>query len=137
MTSTIDSFVTFLHDELSGVVPVVFQRVDPQNPAAGRLEVNALNVRVLGFYVNGGLADVFVSLDLLADNDRRLWEWIEAVSAVLKPLVAPEYDYTAQTPTRTGKNIYWDDDAIDFEVVGSSASLTQANCTLNVHRVKR
>ena len=136
----LDSFVTYLSTELSGVLPVSYLQALPGTPDSERLVLNRLNVRVLApSRTMGHLEEALLSLDIVGQDERQVLGWVASVQNLLRSrLYAPEYQYEpdSSNPVATGVNVYWDMGDVDFEVAGSSPSLVQMTCTLPIRHVR-
>ena len=150
MLSAVDSFVTHLSTALGSplVLPVVFLRQDATNPQSGRLQMNTLNVRILTADRTGSMESIFVSLDILGNDERQAWGWAEATQLALASLMIPEYDYATSPATPLGLNrqVSWTDDDLAFRVVSfttrgvntaASAHLIHLNLTMDLSHAWR
>ena len=136
----LDSFVTYLSTELSGVLPVSYLQALPGTPDSERLVLNRLNVRVLApSRTMGHLEEALLSLDIVGQDERQVLGWVASVQNLLRSrLYAPEFQYEPDpsTPVATGVNVFWEMGDVDFEVAGSSPSLVQMTCTLPIRHVR-
>jgi hypothetical protein len=138
--SMIDSFVTYLSDELDGVILVSYLQAHPDRPSGERLVMNALNVHVVvPCSSRGSIDEVVLSLDLLGPSQRAVLDWVYTVQAVLRSVqYTPEYVYTPDpaSPAPTGVNVFWSGEDVDFERAGESPSAVQMTCTLPIRRAR-
>jgi hypothetical protein len=119
MLSAVDSFVTYLSTALGSplVLPVAFLRQDANNPQSDRMQMGALNVRVLLADRVGSMESIMVSLDILGNDARQAWGWAEAVQAVLAGLMIPEYDFSDSSAIANGRCVSWNGDDLSFQEV--------------------
>jgi hypothetical protein len=116
MLTATDSFLQYLDENLDGV-PVHWLRIDPNDENSDAMQMDALNVRFLGFWQDGTTEDCLVSLDLLSTNERTALGWLAEVRDLLVAVqFAPEWDYVSNplNPQQTSRGISWDGNKIRF-----------------------
>lgn len=116
MLTATDSFIEFLDSSLDGEPEVYWWRQTAVDEHAGLLKLNALNVSILGFYGDGSTEMALVSLDLLADDERKLLTWLRTVRDLLRDTqIVLEFDYTGSpAPVATGRTLSWDGNYVRF-----------------------
>jgi hypothetical protein len=128
-----DTFLHFLADsaDLNGVSihPI---RQDPENPNAGLLQANAINVQFLDSNATLLLDTYKVSIDVLNDDENTAVDWVEKVKRLLRyAYMTPLLDYSADpaNPVRKGTMLMWSPPR--FRPV-TSAPYAHFACTLSI-----
>lgn len=115
-----DTFLHLLADNLP-TIPIHPVRFDPADPAAGIIQLDALNVTFLDYTTSRGAGRSRVSLDVVFSNESAALDAMETIQEVLSAgFYAPLLDYTSiEVPVVSGGNIYWDIGGIRFMRVAS------------------
>jgi hypothetical protein len=102
-----DTFLRYLADNI-GDIPVHARRRDTNDPGADQLQMNAVNVE-FDDWLTARIAEQRVFVDVIADDEHKAVEWLEVLSSVLEPTIAPILDYTdPANPTDTGAYLVWE-----------------------------
>lgn len=116
MLTATDSFIEYLAAELTPL-PVIWVRQTANKENAGTLNVDALNVRILGFWEDGEIERGLVSLDLLGSDERTTLANLKLLRDVLiQKQFTPELDYSLfpDVPQPTGRAVSWEAKTIRF-----------------------
>lgn len=110
MRASHDTFLHLLADNLDPSIPVHPVRVDPTNPGAGELQMNAVNVQFLtmDFDIHVGL--LAVSIDVVNDSQLTAMDVTKSVWNILSAkFFTQKMDYSSGSPVPVvpQTNLYW------------------------------
>lgn len=133
MINLTDSFIQYLVTKLGSSPTVHWVRSQPNDETADQLQLNALNITVLGSLRRGSVEESLVSLDVIGTDERQVLAWVKTVQDVLEETqYTPEYAYTdPAAPAATGRMVSWDKD-VSFRLIGKSPYVVQYNATLPI-----
>jgi hypothetical protein len=128
-----DTFLRYIADNIGAGIPIHALRDDPQDPGAGVLQANAINISFLDVRLGNGTAvsTMQVVLDVLNDDENTAVDWMAAVWGVLSAaFYARVKDYTnPSSPVATNKNITWE--TVPFKRIASQV-YTHYSCVLSL-----
>jgi hypothetical protein len=127
-----DSFITFLNAQLQGDPPVKWLRATKTDASSAVLQHDACNVKVLGYYDQGPLEEGLLSVDVLGSDERQAMEWCRRIKDIMSAETTPEYDFSGPAPQHTGRNIHWDCEDLNWQLVRSANSYVHYNMTFMV-----
>ncbi len=132
MRAAFDSFLKYLSVELT-TISLHYLRHEANDPSAGLLKLNCLNIHVLDITPSIHDASVRLSLDLLYDDEATLWTNLGLVHDLFKAsYFTPVLDYTVPSvPVATGKHVYWDKDKVRFSKI-SNGNYCHYTCVLTL-----
>lgn len=110
MTHVRNTFLHFLNDNLSSSYPLHVVRVDPSDPSAAVLKMDAVNVEFLDLGYEANMFHQPVAIDVVFDDESTamaamtdLWRLFRAA------FYTTLYDYsTPSTPVSLGRSVVWD-----------------------------
>lgn len=140
MLSATDSFIEYLNTGLAGTPPIAWLRASTDDAASAQLQMDTLNVSVLGYYQHGRLEMPLVSLDLIGSDERTVMRWTKTLRDLLiEQQYIPEIDYETDplNPTPVGHSVYWDAADIDFRIVQSGSRYVHMNATFELFHVRQ
>ena len=140
MISALDSFIQYLSTKLASNPSVKWVRVTSVDPTSGELQMDSLNVSVLGFREEGSSELPLVSLDILGSDERQVHGWAKRVRDVLlEQQYTPELDYETNpaAPVATGRVVSWDGRAVVFTTVRTASRTIHINATFPLLHVRQ
>lgn len=140
MLSATDTFIQYLSAGLNDQPKVAWMRETSTDPATSQLQMDTLNVSILGFQQDGRVECPLVSLDLLGSDERTVIRWVQAVRDLLfdrQYITEIDYDTSPLTPRPLGRAVYWDAAAIDFKVIAASPRAVHMNATFELYHVRQ
>lgn len=140
MLNATDSFIQYLSTGLAGAPPVTWVRASTDDAATSELQMEALNVSILGYYEVGQLELPLISLDLLGTDERSVLRWTKSIRDLLNERqFIPEIDYDTNplVPAPTGKCVYWDASLIDFKIIQSGERYVHINATFDLRHARQ
>lgn len=140
MLTATDSFLQYLSTRLAGVPPVAWVRASSEDAATAELQMDTLNVSILGVYQMGRLEQALVSLDLVGSDERTVLQLTQTIRDVLlEQQYIPEVDYSPDpdNPTAVGHFVYWNGAEIAFRIIASSQRAVHVNATFELSHVRQ
>lgn len=134
MRATHDTFLHLLSDNLDPSIPVHAVRVDPNNPGAGEMETNAVNVQFLTMDYDIHIGVIQVSIDVLHEDQLTAMSFTKSVWDILSAaFYTQKYDYSSGSAVAVSPktNLYWKT-AIKFRPIKNDFYF-HYNCTLALH----
>jgi hypothetical protein len=112
-----DTFIRFLADNV-GSIPLHTLRSDPNDPGAGVLAENSINIQFLGVDLNL-VSTQQVVIDIIHDTEATAVAWLKTVYGLLRSAYyTPLKSYTnPAVPVSQGSNVMWDRDKVNFRRV--------------------
>ena len=125
-----DTFLHVIADNLPSLT-VHPLRTDPAHPENETLQVDAVNVEFTIADLRVQVSQVYASIDVVNESEQTARDQALQIAQLLQQGgVAPEQDYSTTPPTPTGRNIFWNPNAVRFRPVNSGDTYFRFNCTL-------
>ena len=131
-----DTFLHIIADNLPSLT-VHPLRIDHAHPENESLQMNAVNIEFTIADLRVQVSQVYTLIDVINDDEQTARTQALQIAQLLQQGgVAPEMDYSglAATPPTpavpTGRNIFWNPNAVRFRPVNSGDSYFRFNCTL-------
>lgn len=134
--SATDTFIKFLSQQLANDPPVHWVRATTSDETSSVLQMNTLNVEVLGWHVDGALREADVSLDLIGSDERTVIRWVGCVQDALDVGFVREVDYTTSPVTTLTGCISWNRDDLSFDVMRSDKAFLHYNALMTLRHVR-
>lgn len=127
-----DTFLHFLADNLSGINVHGIRR-DPNDPAAGLLQMEAVNVCFDRVDMGVVLSTIFGKIDVISASELSATDMMQEVWQLLSGrFYTPMLDYTNPTsPVDTGTTLMWKRGGVRFMPVEND-SYYNFSCTLPI-----